>query len=410
MDKKRLKIAICINGRAHEGGMTTVVNTAAKALREQGHRVDVITIFGTSPYREVKPNLIKYTDKTLKNRPFLTITAYLLSKVILAFHLYWNFILKNYDAILAMDMSSANISYPLKKFLKIYVLNFPLGAPGELIDQGKIKENSWAQKYIHREYKKAIERSDLNVCSPFHLGHIKKITHNPAPLIFLHCAPLDRNLFYKEKEVVKQKIKKRMGIPKDKFLLLFVGRLAPRKGPEYLLSAFKTITKKNYNCLLFYVGSGPEEKKLRDEVKKSNLKNSVKFLGTVPHAKVTDFYKIADCFIFTSFVKNGVIEPFSNSTIEAMACGLPIVAFSPADSSLQSQYKRVLRNNYNSILVPEKDIDALAKAIEIIYNNPVLRRKLSEGSLKEIREGGYYAQHFAKNIEKIINQLINKRK
>ncbi len=401
-----MKIAICINGRPHEGGMTTVVNTTAKALRERGHQVDVITIFGVSPYRKVKQDLTVYVDNTLKNKPFLSILIYFASKAILAFYIYFNFFLKGYNAILAMDMSVANISYPLKKFFKVPILNFPLGAISELIDQGKMSKDSWAFNYLKHEEKKALERSSINIGSAFHLKHVEQVNANPAPFTFLHCAPLDPQLFYKPDKITKEAIRKRMGVTSEKFLLLFVGRLAPRKGPDYLLSAFEKIIKKNNNYLLFYVGTGPEEKNLKDKVEKFGLNAVIKFFGSIPHENIADFYKMANCFIFPTYIKDGINEPFSNTVIEAMSCGLPIVAFDTVDSKSPAQYRRVLRDNDNCLLVPQKDVASLAKAIESLYNNHNLLQKLSINAINEIESGGYKASYFAKELETIIHQKL----
>jgi len=97
--------------------------------------------------------------------------------------------------------------------------------------------------------------------------------------------------------------------------LISTGRLIPRKGYLYLLEAIKGL-----DVHLTLVGEGNQEEELRRFVKENSLEGKVSFVGVVDHSKIAKFYQNADVFVLPS-----LNEGMSNSVLEAMACGKPIV-------------------------------------------------------------------------------------
>jgi len=97
--------------------------------------------------------------------------------------------------------------------------------------------------------------------------------------------------------------------------LLFVGWLDERKGLQYLLEAMPKITE-NYDVKLKVVGIGPKEKKF-----KSLARGNVEFLGGVDNENMPAIYRQSDIFILPS--QN---EGVPVSILEAMSCGVPVIA------------------------------------------------------------------------------------
>lgn len=186
--------------------------------------------------------------------------------------------------------------------------------------------------------------------------------------IYNHARSLDANSQYLKKLVLKSfpnlKIKIiQNGVDSTKFyptkkivtkpIILCTSRLAERKGVEYLIQAMTSIPK----AKLLLVGSGILESKMKLLVKKLHLSARVKFLGTVLHNRLPSIYRQAKLFVLPS-----LSESLSNSLLEALACGLPVVATNIGGNS-------EIIHNQNGSLVPPKNSKALSQAIIKLLNS-----------------------------------------
>jgi len=110
-------------------------------------------------------------------------------------------------------------------------------------------------------------------------------------------------------------------ITTDSKIILTVNRLQPRKRISLLIEALPMILKEQPNVKVIIVGSGPEEKKLKELAKKLNVENYISFAGYIDEKDLQSFYAIAD--IYVHLAKN---EPFGLSVIEAMASGKTVIS------------------------------------------------------------------------------------
>ena len=149
--------------------------------------------------------------------------------------------------------------------------------------------------------------------------------------------------------------------------ILFVGRLDKRKGIEYLLKAYQILGELLPNIRLIIVGDGPEKQKAKDYARKEKLKNVV-FTGSVSRKDLPSWYATAD--IFCSPATHG--ESFGVVLLEAMASGLPVVAFD------NPGYRSLLGKHSQGFLVFNKSISALAQALLILAKDKELRQKLGK--------------------------------
>lgn len=158
--------------------------------------------------------------------------------------------------------------------------------------------------------------------------------------------------------------------------ILFVGRLDPRKGVLHLLQAYQQLTKKFANLRLIIVGDGPQKEKALSFVNENKLKN-VEFLGKVSAEKVPVCYRTAD--IYCSPALFG--ESFGIVLIEAMATGVPVVAYA------NEGYRLVLKDKpFSDFLVEPGDVEGLAQALEVLIKDAGLRKKLGKAGLQEARK------------------------
>ena len=155
--------------------------------------------------------------------------------------------------------------------------------------------------------------------------------------------------------------------------ILFVGRLDPRKGVLFLLRAFWQLKKRFANLRLLIVGEGPEREKAERFVGEKGLEDVV-FLGKVSAERLPVCYRTAD--IYCSPALYG--ESFGIVLLEAMASGLPVVAFA------NKGYSWVLRNRpFSDFLVKAGDVSGLVEKITILIQDGGLRKKLGQAGTKE---------------------------
>ena len=135
--------------------------------------------------------------------------------------------------------------------------------------------------------------------------------------------------------------------------LISTGRLIERKGYRYLIEAISEMK----DVELSLVGDGNLRQQLEELAKILSVK--VKFLGSKRHEEIVSLLQSADVFILPS-----LNEGMSNSILEAMACGLPIIATDTGGSSELIQG--------NGVIVAKADADTLRKAIVQLQSDPSL--------------------------------------
>jgi glycosyltransferase involved in cell wall biosynthesis len=114
--------------------------------------------------------------------------------------------------------------------------------------------------------------------------------------------------------------KTELGLPASKPVILFASKLLRRKRPMDLLLAFQEVRSRGIDAALAIVGSGEEERLLRNYVEKKCLRD-VFFFGFRNQSELPKFYRVADVFVFPS--EN---EPWGLILNEVMCAGLPVIA------------------------------------------------------------------------------------
>lgn len=178
--------------------------------------------------------------------------------------------------------------------------------------------------------------------------------------------------------------------------VLFVGRLVPYKGLEYLLSAIEILQHEFVDIHLMIVGEGELRLKLVQLAEDLGIKELVDFVGHVPNSSLPPFYASSDLVVLPSVSR---LEAFGITLIEAMACGKPVVA-----SSIPGPGE-VVEDGITGYLVPPKDTVALAEAISRIVRDEKLANRMGKEGRKRIEEN-YTWERVASYYDRLYNDLL----
>ncbi|MEL6815647.1 MAG: glycosyltransferase, partial [Cyanobacteria bacterium J06598_3] len=128
-------------------------------------------------------------------------------------------------------------------------------------------------------------------------------------------------------------------LPTSTRFILFAGRLHPQKQPELLIQAMAQLatTLKNTDAHLLVVGKGELEAAVLSEIDRLEMRSRITLLGSLPQTKLADLYRCCEIFVLTS-----AYEGLARGSLEALACGTPVVTtkagetpnFLEADSGL----------------------------------------------------------------------------
>lgn len=214
----------------------------------------------------------------------------------------------------------------------------------------------------------------------------QRVTHIPNPI--------DMNLF---RPLDKAECRLRTGLPADKNVILFVSQRVndKRKGMSYLVKALDRLTSQHaeirYNTVIAVLGGHSEE--MRDWISLP-----VYPLGYVnDHKKIVEIYNSADVFVLPSMEDN-----LPNTVMEAMACGIPTVAFRTGG------IPEMIEHGQTGFLAEYANADSLADGLWQALS--VLNRdEVRENCLKSVRHK--YSQHaVAMQYLEVYNEALEGRK
>ena len=184
-------------------------------------------------------------------------------------------------------------------------------------------------------------------------------------------------------------IRKAYDVPAEKSLgfrrIIGVGRLGFEKGFDSLIEAFALSGAASRGWRLTILGEGPERNALEELVERIGLSDAVDLPGSV--ADPTSWLRSSEIFVLSSR-----FEGFPNVLLEAMACGMPVIAF-----DCPSGPSTIVRHGVDGLLVPTGDTRALASTIRALIENPEERKRLARRAQEVI---GRF------EIDAIMNQWI----
>lgn len=166
----------------------------------------------------------------------------------------------------------------------------------------------------------------------------------------------------------------------NELMVLFVGRLVERKGPDYLVSAFRKVALEVPNARLVMVGGGPMEASLKKQAEQLGISGKIAFCGEIPNAELPKYYCAADIFVLPSIIdRHGDMEGQGVVYAEAMACKIPVIGTDTG--GIPDVISRDV-----GLLVKEKDPEDLANGIIKLLKDSKLRKSMGEKAYKLVQE------------------------
>ncbi|MEO5773956.1 MAG: glycosyltransferase family 1 protein [Sphingomicrobium sp.] len=152
--------------------------------------------------------------------------------------------------------------------------------------------------------------------------------------------------------------RRELGIGDDEFVIAFLGRIVMEKGLDVFSAAVKTLAERRVPHRVLVIGDGPARPWLEQ-----NLPDA-KFVGQQVGCELAHALASTDVLLNPS-----VTETFGNVTLEAMACGLPVIACVATGTT------NLVQDGHNGILVEPGDTDAMADALQAYAAQPELRQR-----------------------------------
>jgi glycosyltransferase involved in cell wall biosynthesis len=185
-----------------------------------------------------------------------------------------------------------------------------------------------------------------------------------------------------------------------KRIILYFGFLSKRKGVEYLLRAFRTVTINCSDCILIIAGDSLPKHGESYRAKLELLKHN---LG------------LGDKVLFTGFLENECVDYlFSKATIFVLPYTFSPSASGPLSTAIQNglptiateigYFKSFLTNNFDALLVPPCDDESLANAILELLTNEELAHKLSKNIIRKAEQNTW--QNVSKMTLDVYSTLI----
>jgi glycosyltransferase involved in cell wall biosynthesis len=162
-----------------------------------------------------------------------------------------------------------------------------------------------------------------------------------------------------------------------------VASLQPYKGHAVLLDALGRLRARGVEVRAVLVGEGPLRRELEGRIAREGLGETVELRGALPHEQIPAILAGATAMVLPSVTQaDGQMEGIPVALMEAMAAGIPVI------STRLSGIPELVRDGEGGLLVPERDPDALALAMERVATDPGLAARLAAGA-RRIVEGAF---------------------
>jgi len=245
----------------------------------------------------------------------------------------------------------------------------------------------WKKSFDHME-KKSILESDKTIVLSKNVATSLKCYYGLKELELNIIPPgVDLKRFGKTKDL---QLLEELNISRKNIILLYVGRLSPEKNVDRLIKEFQFVRRNDVSLLI--VGYGSDRERLEKMKDSMSLEKEVLFLG--PRTDVERFYSIADVFISPS--KH---EPFGQVILEAMAAGLPCIAFKRVPPGYEVAAEEMIENGLTGYCVNPYDRNEFRQRLLYLIEKPDIRKRMGEAGRKVVERKFTWDSHVTRLLD-----------
>jgi glycosyltransferase involved in cell wall biosynthesis len=218
-----------------------------------------------------------------------------------------------------------------------------------------------------------------------------------------HAVPLDRFTIVPgatDMERFRPRPDRELGDLSNPPRFLYHGRVDIRKGLLELIDAMGTVHKTRPDAKLVISGIGPDLEQVKHYATAAGLAAQIDFLGHTDYTAAPGVYQHGDIFVSPTYS-----EGFSNTILEAMASGLPVI------STATIGVVDCIEQGRNGLLVPIKSVAPLAEAMLRMLSNAALRKSMAQQAFNDVQEKYSWpvvAELIASHYKKLAGSKVSK--
>lgn len=270
-----------------------------------------------------------------------------------------------------------------KNKIKIIYKSIPFGVP-KFKDGLSFKSNILDEEVLHRKglsnkinvfFLTVLRKIFLNIIDA-HVNYVEDAYDIlgsygvPKEKIFItYNSPNTDMLFNTRNEAEKSE----PILPENFYRVIHIGRLVKWKKVDLLISAVSKLKEKYNSIELIIIGSGPEEKNLKNLAEKLDVEENIKFVGSVYDSVTLGRYLISSSIYILAGMGGLSIN-------EAMVFGKPVIC-----SVCDGTEKKLVREDFNGKFFKEGDLDDLAKKIDLLLSSKEKLNQMGENSFSIIK-------------------------
>lgn len=387
------------------GGAERVLREQALGLSRLGHEVDVITRVPLGDDRaHVTVGAVHEQRFSVTRGHELAFVSSTLSQSVEAFdrvrrsrHVDVGVIHQSLAGLGPLLRRSRQVSHWLYMCLSLaheeYMTRVaPGSSPGS---QLRWKMNAMARRRIERLVMSRCER--VVVLSQFMWDRVSSFHGVSDHKLSLIPGAVDHKAFQPAAD--RAAVRARLGFPTDRTVLFTVRNLVPRMGLEHFIDAIARLGQRQDRLLVLIGGEGPLREKLQDLIDRHRLGDCVRLIGFVPEQDLAGYYQGADLVVIPTLE----LEGFGLVTVEAMACGAPVMA-TPIGALPE------VVNRLDPLLLAEgTDGVSLARSLEWILDrfagNPAWQRHLAVKGRRLVTDRYNWPQH-SRELDRVLQDCM----
>ena len=260
---------------------------------------------------------------------------------------------------------------------------------------------NFIRRYLGTRFRNLLERSVLRSsgvilnASRFMASKLR-FTHELESRILPLGVDLDK--FRPSAEIAA--LREKLGLPAGAFVVFTVRNLVSRMGLENLVEAAAAVVKEKPETFFVIGGSGYLRRKLEKMIKSTGLSGSVLLAGYIPEADLSAYYQCADLFILPT----RVLEGFGLVTLEALACGTPVLATPVAANP------EILGRLDPALLLEDCSPGGIAAGILGFMPRYENNREVMRRASRKFVEDNYSWAKYSEGVERALFEAISSRR